>query len=50
MNIEDNRADFFARRINEHEQTVCTLAARLLEAVPGENNLHKKYSPTSRCV
>ena len=39
-NIEDDRADFFARRIDEHEQTVCTLAARLLEAVPGEYNLH----------
>ena len=41
MNVEDDRADFFARRIDEHEQTVRTLAARLLEAVPGENNLHE---------
>ena len=34
MNVEDDKADFFARRIDEHEQTVRTLAARLLEAVP----------------
>ena len=40
VNIEDDRADFFARRIDEHEQTVRTLAARLLEAAPGEHNLH----------
>ena len=39
-NIEDDRADFFARRIDEHEQTVRPLAARLLEAAPGEHNLH----------
>ena len=39
VNIEDDRADFFARRIDEHEQTVRTLAATL-EADPGEHNLH----------
>ena len=44
MNVEDDRADFFARRIDEHEQTVRTLAARLLEAVPGENNLHENIA------
>ena len=44
MNVEDDRADFFARQIDEHEQTVRTLAARLLEAVPGENNLHENIA------
>jgi hypothetical protein len=34
--IEDDRADFFARRIEDYEQTVRVLAARLLEAFPVE--------------
>jgi AraC-like DNA-binding protein len=38
--IEDDRADFFARRIEDYEQTVRVLAARLLEAFPVELTLH----------
>ena len=32
MNVEDDRADFFARRVDEHEQTVRTLTAIVLKS------------------
>jgi hypothetical protein len=42
--VEDDRADFFARRIEDYEQTVRVLAARLLEAIPNEHLLHNNIS------
>lgn len=39
-NKDDDRANFFARRIREYEQNVRLLATRLFDAVPGDSNLH----------
>ena len=43
-NVEDDRADFFARRIEDYEQTVRVLAARLQETIPNELPLHNNIS------
>ena len=43
-NVEDDRADFFARRIEDYEQTVRVLAARLQETIPNELSLHNNIS------
>ena len=43
-NIEDDRADFYTRRIEDYEQTVRVLAARLQEAFATELPLHVNIS------
>ena len=34
LNSEDDRSDYFSRRIEDYERTLRILAARLVEAVP----------------
>lgn len=42
--IENDRADFFARRIEDYERTARILAARLLEAFPAALPMHNNIS------
>ena len=34
LNSEDDKSDYFSRRIEDYERTLGILAARLVEAVP----------------
>ena len=34
LNSEDDKSDYFSRRIEDYERTLHILAARLVEAVP----------------
>lgn len=42
--MEDDRADFFARRIEDYEQTVRVLAARLQKTILNELPIHDNIS------
>ncbi len=44
VDVEDDRADFFARRIEDYEQTLRVVAARLVEAIPNQLFLHNNIS------
>lgn len=44
VDLEDDRSDYFSRRIEDYEQTLRVLAARLLEAVPQRTTLHYNIS------
>ena len=44
VDLEDDRLDYFSRRIEDYEQTLRILAARLLEAVPQRAALHNNIT------
>ncbi len=44
VDVEDDRVDFFCRRIEDYEQTSCVVAARSVEAVPNQPLLHNNIS------
>ena len=44
LNSEDDRSDYFSRRIEDHERTLRILGARLVEAVLQRTVLHKNMS------
>ena len=43
LDVEDDRSDYFSRRIEDYEQTLRILPARLREAVPQRTKLHGQH-------